>query len=256
MSNFSGYAKYYDLLYHDKNYHEEALYINGIIENHLPKEKISLLNLGCGTGQHDFIFLENGYEVTGIDRSAAMIENANETLKEKYSGAKASFMQGDIRSFRIEPKYDVVVSLFHVASYQTTNPDIVSMFETANHHLKEDGLFIFDCWYGPAVLTRRPEVRIKRLENEEISITRIAEPVLYPNDNVVDVNYEVIITDKKKTNQEIIMEKHSMRYFFVPEINFLLQHTNLKIIRCEEWMTGKDPGFESWNVVFICKKLQ
>ena len=51
---------------------------------------------------------------------------------------------------------------------------------TAAKHLKPNGVFIFDFWYGPGVLTDPPVVRLKRLENEEIEVLRIAEPVMHP----------------------------------------------------------------------------
>jgi len=253
MSNFRLYAKYYDLLYKEKDYKSEALYIEKLIKEHINREVATILNLGCGTGKHDFHFIENGYEITGVDFSEEMISQAKETLANNYPSAKSSLVVGDVRTFSTEIKYDAIISLFHVASYQTTNQDIFSMFATAKKHLKENGIFIFDCWYGPAVLTHRPEVRIKRLENDQISVTRIAEPQFHPNENVVTVNYEVNIVNKKDNTQEKIFEKHQMRYFFLPEMHDLLQRAGFNDVICEEWLTRLQPGFDSWNIVFICK---
>ena len=42
------------------------------------------------------------------------------------------------------------------------------MFKTAAKHLKQNGVFIFDFWYGPGVLTDPPALRQKRLENNEM----------------------------------------------------------------------------------------
>ena len=41
-------------------------------------------------------------------------------------------------------KYDVVISLFHVMSYQNNNEKILKAFSTAKKHLKANGIFIFD----------------------------------------------------------------------------------------------------------------
>ena len=71
------------------------------------------------------------------------------------------------------------------------------MFETAFTHLVRSGLFIFDFWYGPAVLAQRPEVRVKHLEDEIIEVTRTADPTLHLNENVVDVNYSVVVKAPK-----------------------------------------------------------
>ena len=56
------------------------------------------------------------------------------------------------------------------------------MFETAGKHLKTGGIFVFDFWFGPGVLTTPPETKIKRMSNKEVDILRIAEPKIHPNE--------------------------------------------------------------------------
>lgn len=138
-------------------------------------------------------------------------------------------------------------------SYQTTNEDLQAAFTTAKAHLKPGGVFIFDCWYGPAVLTDRPNVRIKRLEDEKISVIRIAEPVIHPNENIVDVDYHVFITQKDNGAVEEIQETHKMRYLFKPEVDFLSLHSDFEPVASREWMTNRDPGFDSWGVYFVLR---
>src|SRR5450432_1239591 len=205
MSVFGSYSRYYDLLYQDKDYAGEASYIRSLILQHHPHAQ-SLLDLGCGTGRHALLLAEEGYRVAGVDRSTEMLATAQAQLakstpamaaRRSASGAAPEFFQGDVRTVRIDRKFDIVVSLFHVMSYQTTNDDLQAAFRTAAAHLSPGGLFIFDCWYGPAVLTDRPVVRIRRLEDEHIAVTRLAEPVFHPNANAVDVNYHVLIKDKQ-----------------------------------------------------------
>jgi SAM-dependent methyltransferase len=140
-----------------------------------------------------------------------------------------------------------------VISYQTTNEDLLAAFATVKAHLKPGGVFIFDCWYGPAVLSDRPTIRVKRLEDEEISVTRIAEPLMYPNDNLVDVNYQVFIKDKNTGAVEEVQETHRMRYLFKPEIDLLLGQNQCKPIECREWMSDRNPGFDTWGIYFMVK---
>ena len=97
------------------------------------------------------------------------------------------------------------------------------------NHLKKGGIFIFDFWYGPAVLTDLPSTRVKRLKSEEIKVTRIAEPKLHPQLNVVDVNYDIYIQDlisEKITQQK---ELHRMRYFFDAELKEFILKVGFKI---------------------------
>jgi hypothetical protein len=139
-------------------------------------------------------------------------------------------------------------------SYQITNEDLNSSFRTAFEHLSDGGIFIFDCWYGPAVLEDRPCVRVKRLRDDSTEVTRIAEPVMYPNENIVDVNYEISVKNLLDGTSQVLNETHRMRYLFRPEVEAMLNGAQFKLIGCEEWMTGSEPGFQSWNVTFIAKK--
>jgi SAM-dependent methyltransferase len=262
MSVFGAYSRYYNLFYRDKDYAGEAAYVHDLIQAHRPGAK-SVLDLGCGTGRHDVALAQRGYEVTGVDLSEEMLAVANaqrSTLNSHPSTgfskqpSNLNFQQGDIRSIRLDRTFDVVVSLFHVISYQTGNDDLRGAFATAREHLSPGGAFIFDCWYGPAVLTDRPAVRVKRLEDEEIAVTRIVEPVMHPNDNRVDLHYEVLVRDKASGEIEEVKEIHRMRYLFRPELELLLEEAGLVLVEASEWMTGRPLGFDTWGGCFIAQK--
>lgn len=248
------YANYYDLIYKNKDYPGEVEYILSLLNKYQPNLK-SILELGCGTGKHALILSEKGYQIDGVDLSDEMISIAydqNQKLPQNIA-SNVQFEQGDLRTVRMGKKYDAIVSLFHVMSYQTSNEDLSAAFATAKAHLKPGGVFLFDCWYGPGVLSDRPTTRIKRLENSKISMTRIAEPVMLPNENIVDVNYEIIIKDKKDLTSNHFHEMHRMRYLFQPEVKLLLEKHNFELLQCNEWLTNAMPGFSSWEVYFLAR---
>jgi len=138
-------------------------------------------------------------------------------------------------------------------SYQTANDDLRAAFATARQHLNPGGLFLFDCWYGPAVLTDRPAVRVKRVEDDEIAVTRLVEPAMFANDNLVETHYQVLVRDKATGAVEELYETHRMRYLFRPELEFLLGEAGMKIEAAAEWMTGRQPGFDTWGVCFVVR---
>jgi len=195
---FENYAKYYDLLYQDKDYEKEIDFIVSLIEQHSHKKILRILDIGCGTGIHANYLAEKGYLVTGIDFSEEMIDIAN---KNKHFNTE--FYIGDATNFNIKIKFDIILSLFHVVSYQTSNKNISNMFNHVYKHLKKGGLFIFDFWHAPAVLIEKPTIKIKRIENDAIKITRIAEPSLDILCNTVDVKYEITVTYKENNQVDI-----------------------------------------------------
>jgi SAM-dependent methyltransferase len=252
MAIFSNYARYYDLMYQDKDYAGEAQFIHKLIQTHAP-DATKILELGCGTGNHAVLLATAGYQVHGVDLSEEMLGYAGERC-DRLSPALAArlqFSQGDLRQVRLNRKFDVVLSLFHVISYQTTNRDLLAAFETAKAHLVPGGILIFDVWYGPAVLSEPPTVRIKRLENQSIQVTRIAEPVMYPNDNLVDVNYHIFIKDLTSSKIDEVREVHTMRYLFKPELALLLDQLQIQIVESREWLTDRQPGLKTWGVYFV-----
>ena len=175
MMAFGEYAKYYDLLNADKDYASESAFVGEIIHRHAPEAR-SLLELGCGSARHALELIRKGFAITGIDLSSQMIARGQAQIAQLplELRSKIKLMQGDATRFTSATPYDAVISLFHVINYQTTNDALKGIFEAARAALAEDGIFIFDFWYGPAVLSERPQVRVKRVEAAEVCVTRIA----------------------------------------------------------------------------------
>ena len=251
---FDAYSRYYDLLYQDKDYEAETNYIVTLIKS-FSKNVGSILELGSGTGLHACLLAKKGFQVTGVDQSQTMLDRAEERKNNlhKTLADKIAFYKGDIRSYKNERKFDAVISLFHVMSYMETDIDLGKAMQTAKHHLKKDGLFIFDCWYGPGVLNDKPVSRTKNFEGEYILVKRTSIPEMFPEKNLVDVNFEINILDKKNNEETVLKESHRMRYLFIEELHKLTKENGLKIIHEEEWMTRNALTNTSWNACFICR---
>lgn len=252
---FNTYARYYDLLYRDKDYAAEAEYVASYIRQLAPNAKC-IFELGCGTGAHAAHLARIGFTVHGVDLSDIMLARA-EARKATLPAADAehlTFASGDVRTVQTGATYDAVISLFHVMCYQTTNADLEAAFKTAATHLTPGGVFLFDFWYGPAVLTQKPEVRVKRLEDDDIKVTRIAEPVMRVNENIVDVNYTVFIEEKETGKVEQLQETHRIRYLFLPE----LEHYQRGVFEkraSHTWMSSESLSAQSWAGIQILVRV-
>ncbi|MBN1615000.1 MAG: class I SAM-dependent methyltransferase [Deltaproteobacteria bacterium] len=255
MTSFAEYSTFYDLFYRDKDYAGEARYISSLI-NRYRRRAESILEMGCGTAAHAVHLAEAGFRIHGIDRSAAMLAVARQRLKDlpQESAERISLSRGDIRRYRSRKRFDAVIALFHVMSYQRSNADLMGAFGTARRHLEPDGIFIFDAWYGPAVLTERPEVRRRRFEDDSRIVTRIAEPFLHPNENIVEVHYRISAEDKQKGSTAQFEESHFMRYLFHPEVALMSASSGFDLTAAFAWLTDRKPGFDSWYACFVCRK--
>jgi SAM-dependent methyltransferase len=254
MTSFGGYARYYDLLYRDKDYRGETEFVERVIRAHVPDAR-RILELGCGTGVHAIMLAERGYHVVGIDLSEEMLSVATQRagrLPPEIAN-RVRFVQGDARGANVNGRFDAVLALFHVLSYQLTNDDLRAVFTGVKARLAPEGVFIFDCWYGPAVLTDRPAVRVKQLADDTTSVTRIAIPSLHPNLNGVDVRYRLFVKDLHSKEVEEISETHRLRYLFRPELELLAENAGLRIDSCGAWMSGQELDFSTWYAYFVVK---
>jgi len=249
---FDAYAAYYDLLYRDKDYAGEAQYVHALLARHGVSSG-EILELGSGTGKHAEHLVRLGYSAHGIDSSPSMVERARTRMPADVR-SKLRFDVGDVRTVRLSSQFDAVISLFHVASYQSTNTDLAAMFATASAHLKVGGIFLFDFWYGPGVLTDPPAVRVKHLDDGPIHIVRIAEPTLHPNENLVDVQYTVLIMQSETNSVSEIKETHRMRYLFLPELRLLLEAAGMNLLHAQSWMSGQELTCESWQAVVVARR--
>lgn len=243
---FDAYSAYYDLLYRDKDYSGEVERVDHLLKEYGRGVK-SVLEFGAGTGIHGALLVKKGYQMTGIELSASMVERAKKT-------STFEIHQGDIRNKKIPQKYDSVISLFHVMSYLRTNDDMIQCLKNAHEHLREGGIFVFDFWYTPAVYEQKPVVRVKRIENEQIRVIRTAEPKIDFKNNTVDVHYTVFTQQKSETAWQKLEETHVMRHFSLSEIELFSAAVGFEILHASEFPTGKKPAADTWGVGVVLRK--
>jgi SAM-dependent methyltransferase len=208
-----------------------------------------MLELGCGTGRYTEEFAAMGYRVRGVDISEDML---NEARNIKSDNIELSC--GDARNIRLGEKFDVVTALFHVMSYQSSNQDVLDVLATMKEHLAEGGVAVFDFWYGPAVLTQKPETRFKEVEDGEIKVSRVAVPVMNIEKNMVAVNYSAFVRNTRDGSVSEIHETHNMRYFFDTEFSIFSGFVGMTVADTEAWLGGRVDA-DTWSVVKVLSVL-
>ena len=249
------YATAYDLLYQDKDYPAECELIRRILADHGSRRTRSILDLGCGTGGHALLLAQSRCQVVGVDRSESMIELARQKASDSPAGENVEFQIGDIREFKIDRQFDAVIMMFAVLGYQTENAAASAAITTARRHLTEGGLFIFDFWYGPAVLRNKPEKRVKEVPTSEGTLVRTTSTELNIRRQQCAVNFHLQHLEAGRLVSETT-ETHVMRFFFPREIELLLENAGLTLIRL-----GGFPDFEreadesTWNVLAVARAV-
>lgn len=246
------YADSYDALYQEKDYGAECDLLEAQFKVYAANGVRTILDLGCGTGNHAVPLAQRGYQVTGVDRSAEMLGQARQKAA---SSGKLTFQCADIRELNLEKKFDAVLIMFAVLGYQLSNEDVLSTLWTARRHLAPGGLLIFDVWYGPAVLLNRPSQRVKVVDTDQGRILRVSSGTLDTRRHLCHVDYLVwVLNDERLVrNSE---ETHSMRYFFPLELELFLQSTGFAPTRLGAFPEFQnDPDDATWNVMQVATAI-
>ena len=134
MADYDLLAKFYDRLMSDSSLRSKQ--VMRCIERYHPTAS-SLLELGCGTGAV-LSGLSAVGSLAGMDISPSMLDLARARLP------GTELTQGDISSFDLGRRFDVIVCTYDVLNHLTEFGHWISCFACARKHLAEDGLFIFD----------------------------------------------------------------------------------------------------------------
>lgn len=99
------------------------------------------LDIGCGSGRFTRAFQRAGYEMTGLDVSAEMLNKAEETALRE--GVKSEYLLGDISRFSSPRKFDFALAINDCVNY-IPKEKLRSAFKNVRRALNKNGIFLFD----------------------------------------------------------------------------------------------------------------
>ena len=108
-----------------------------------------VLELACGTGRVLLPIARQGIAIHGVDNSQSMLDQLHENLKHEPKDVRelVSAFPGDMRTFRSNRKYPLVIIPFRPMQHMYTVEDQLAALVTAAFHLEDDGLLAFDVFY-------------------------------------------------------------------------------------------------------------
>lgn len=114
-------------------------------------ESDRILDLCCGNGRHSLEFSRRGFDVTGVDRTAAFIEQARSKASERNLAAQ--FEVGDMRAYSAPGRFDVIVNLFGSFGYFEDSEDDRRVAANMYSSLRPGGQFLIETM-GKEILAR------------------------------------------------------------------------------------------------------
>lgn len=249
------HAELYDLFYASKPYVQEAEFVHRCIIKHGGERRRgkTLLELACGTGSHAIHFAKLGYQITAVDNSPEMLRQAEE--KAAKENVHIAFKELDMRDLSQAPGvYDVVVCLFDSLGYVQTDASLSNVFSGVNARLRDGGLFIFEFWHAPPMLSSHDPVRVRRFPINGGTILRISETTLRPQLSLAEVTYSIYELWDDGTYSEI-METHSNRFFTLAEVeNYALTYGFSHSAFYAGFQDETRISDQTWHVLAVWKK--
>ncbi len=138
---FDRLAAYYDVLHDDVDYPAECALLEAIFSTYLPHPPASIVDLGCGTGNHALLLARRRYEVTGIDASAAMLRVARAKARGRPNPA---FVRADMRRFDLGRRFDAAICMDGAFTHLLTDRDLLAHLRTVRRHLNPRGVYVFE----------------------------------------------------------------------------------------------------------------
>lgn len=218
-SEYDAWAKVYDIIY--DGYKEDIEFY----KKEAKKAGGKVLEIGCGTGRIYLELLKEGVDVHGIDISQSMLDELKRKAKGLALEPKVSL--GDMRNFRLNERFALIIVPFRSFLYNLTSEDQLKSLKNFKRHLLKGGRLILSFFY--------PD--LERMmsfgkESEELIVTDKAKYGLREKSYFVDEVNQIIETVATVYKEGEIFWKGTYRYALIYKREFELL---LRLAGFKEW---------------------
>jgi SAM-dependent methyltransferase len=110
-----------------------------------------VLDLCCGVGRHSLELARRAFQVTGLDRTAAYVQEARRRASKE--GLEIEFIQEDMRAFVRPQAFDAVINYFTSFGYFESENEDRRVVENVFTSLRSGGVLLMDMM-GKEILAR------------------------------------------------------------------------------------------------------
>jgi len=131
-------AKWFEYLNDDCGYENWSQYLIAKLSRYSLDTGV---DIGCGGGWFTRAFQRDGYQMTGVDVSAEMLDFAQETAFKQ--GTRSEYLLGDITKMKLPKRFDFATAINDCVNY-IPKDKLCAAFKNIGGGLKKGGIFLFD----------------------------------------------------------------------------------------------------------------
>ena len=221
-----------------------------------------ILEIACGTGRVLLPIARKGIEIHGVDNSHPMLKILRERLAAEPHDVRrrVTLHEGDMRDFRLDAQYPLVIIPFRPMQHMLTVQDQVSALTTAASHLSDTGILAFDVFYPKfEMLTARIGEEVPELEWTASSDPTTVVRRYFRKESVDKINQVFSLTFIYRTFRagELILEEtepFQLSYFTYPHLRALFLLAGLEPV-AEYGSFAKGPlDNNAEQMIFLLRK--
>lgn len=223
------------------------------------------LELGCGTGRITLPLARSGCEVIGLDNQSEMLASAEKTRSELPPDvrARASFINGDMRTWPAEPKVDLITIPCASLSHVLELADQIAVFRRCYENLVPGGRFIVEvgmpnmaAYYDSFSMPPRTPLEIDLDRTDDSDGTRLIrrKTTRYSSDRqLAEIRF---LYEKYRDGRalESYIDDFASHVFFPRELELLFIHTGFEIERTLGDYRGRPLAADSPLIIMIGRR--
>jgi len=219
----------------------------------MPTDKnAQILELCCGSGRLTIPLAKEGYKISGVDQSFSMLNQAK--LKAKNENLNIDFFEQDVRILELENQFEFIFIPFNSMHHLYFNEDLFNTLKRVKKHLKEDSLFVLDC-YNPNIqyIANAEKQKCKIAEYQTIDGRKVVieQTMKYESNTQINrIQWHYFINEEFHSVQNL-----DMRMYFPQELDTYLKWVGFEIIHKFGNFDEEQFNDISEKQIFICKKI-
>lgn len=215
----------------------------------LPEE--SLLDLGCGTGEHARFLASLGYRVSGVDLSESMIEKALEA----DNPDSVSFVLGDIRRLgdSVSGRFGGALCIGNALPHLTNEEDLEAFVAGLRSHLLPGAPVLIQILNYDRIITkgvRYLPVNFRPGDEGEIVFLRLMTP--RPDGSVLFFPSTLLLTDDENEPLKVVSSRRvPIRGWRSAELHSVFERHGFEGIELSGDVTGSAFDPETSSDIFL-----